>query len=173
MRREAPDIGLSPVPCLPSSEHGTPLALDLANVFSKGTVMASSSIDNALFFQQKALGLRAYRQQVLAGNIANADTPNFKARDFDFASALEDAVAGRAESSLRLTRTNARHIEGAGDDGLPGLKYRVPVQDAADGNTVEMDVERGEFAGNALQYQAGVAFITHQLKMLTAAIAGQ
>ena len=133
----------------------------------------ASSIDNALFFQQQALGLRAYRQQVLAGNIANADTPNFKARDFDFASALKDAVAGRAEGGLHLSRTNARHFEGVGDDGLPGLEYRVPVQDAADGNTVEMDVERGEFAENALQYQAGVTFITHQLKMLMSAIAGQ
>jgi flagellar basal-body rod protein FlgB len=132
-----------------------------------------SSIDNAFFFQQRALDLRAYRQQVLAGNIANADTPHYKARDFDFTQALQQAVAERSGNSLKVTRTHARHLEGTGDGGLPELKYRVPLQDAADGNTVEMDVERTEFAENALQYQAGVAFITHQVKMLTAAIAPQ
>jgi flagellar basal-body rod protein FlgB len=132
-----------------------------------------SSIDNAFFFQQRALDLRVYRQQVLAGNIANADTPHYKARDFDFTQALQQAVAGRAGNSLKMARTHARHLEGTSDGGLPELKYRVPLQDAADGNTVEMDVERTEFAENALQYQAGVAFITHQVKMLTAAIAPQ
>jgi flagellar basal-body rod protein FlgB len=133
----------------------------------------ASSIDSALFFQQRALDLRAYRQQVLAGNIANADTPHYQARDFDFSEALKQAVSGRLEDSLKVARTHVRHFEGTGDGGLPSLGYRVPIQDAADGNTVEMDVERSEFAENALQYQAGVAFVTHQLKLFAAAIAGQ
>jgi flagellar basal-body rod protein FlgB len=132
-----------------------------------------SRIDNAFFFPQRALDLRTYRQQVLAGNIANADTPHYKARDFDFAAALRQAVDGRDGDSLKVVRTHARHLEVTGDGGLPELKYRVPLQDAADGNTVEMDVERSEFAENALQYQASVAFVTHQVKMLTAAIAPQ
>jgi flagellar basal-body rod protein FlgB len=135
--------------------------------------VASSSIDNALFFQQRVLDLRAYRQQVLAGNIANADTPHYQARDFDFSEALKQAVSGHAEGSLKVARTHARHLEGMDDGGWPGLKYRVPTQDAADGNTVEMDVERSEFAENALHYQAGVAFVTHQLKMFASAVAGQ
>ncbi|MDR2450329.1 MAG: flagellar basal body rod protein FlgB [Candidatus Accumulibacter sp.] len=132
-----------------------------------------SSIDNAFFFQQRVLDLRAYRQQVLAGNIANADTPHYKARDFDFTEALKQAVAGQLEGDLKVARTHARHLEGTGGDGLPGLAYRVPLQDAADGNTVEMDVERAEFAENALQYQAGIAFVTHQLKLHAAAVTGQ
>lgn len=130
----------------------------------------ASKIDNALFFQQQALDLRAYRQQVLAGNIANADTPHYKARDFDFASALEAALAGNAESDLPVTRTHPAHLPGTlGGEGAPRLLYRTPWQDAADGNTVEMDVERTEFADNAIRYEAGLAFITHQLKLLTAA----
>jgi len=132
-----------------------------------------SKLDNALSFQQTALGMRAYRQQVLAGNIANADTPNYKARDFDFASALNDALAGRAEGALSVARTDAAHLAGK-DGSVPvSLKYRRPAQSSADGNTVEMDLERAEFAENAIRYEAGLTFITHQLKMLGLAVQSQ
>jgi flagellar basal-body rod protein FlgB len=140
--------------------------------FHNGGIVVSK-LDNAFFFQQQALGLRAYRQQVLAGNIANADTPHYKARDFDFASALEAAVAGREEGDLSLARTHPTHLEGVGGEGDPRLLYRTPWQDAADDNTVEMDVERTEFSDNAIRYQSGLAFITHQLKLLTAAMQTQ
>lgn len=133
----------------------------------------ASRIDNALFFQQQALGLRAYRQQVLAGNIANADTPNYKARDFDFAAALKEAVAGRGEGSLAIDRTSPAHLSGTGGNAPARLMYRTPMQASADGNTVEMDVERGQFSENAIQYEAGLTFITHQLKMLMSAIQSQ
>ena len=130
----------------------------------------SSKIDSAFFFQQQALGLRAHRQQVIAGNIANADTPHYKARDFDFADALRQAVAGRGDGDLVLARTHGTHLPGTGGEGLPRLSYRVPLQDSADGNTVEMDVERSQFADNAIRYEASLAFVTHQLKLLTSAI---
>ena len=142
------------------------------NVPNDGGIVASK-IDNALSFQQQALGLRAYRQQVLAGNIANADTPNYKARDFDFTSALKEAVAGRGEGSLLVARTNSAHLAGIGESGPARLMYRTPVQSSADGNTVEMDVERAQFSENAVRYEAGLTFITHQLKMLTAAMQAQ
>ena len=142
------------------------------NVPNDGDIVASK-IDNALSFQQQALGLRAYRQQVLAGNIANADTPNYKARDFDFASALKEAVAGRGEGSLPVARTDSAHLAGTGESGPVRLMYRTPVQSSADGNTVEMDVERAQFSENAVRYEAGLTFITHQLKMLTAAMQSQ
>jgi flagellar basal-body rod protein FlgB len=132
-----------------------------------------SKLDSAFSFQQQALGLRAYRQQVLAGNIANADTPHYKARDFDFASALEAAVAGRKEGDLSVARTHPAHLAGVGGESEPRLLYRTPWQDAADGNTVEMDLERTEFADNAIRYEAGLAFVTHQLKLLTAAMQTQ
>jgi flagellar basal-body rod protein FlgB len=132
-----------------------------------------SKIDNAFFFQERALGLRAQRQQVLAGNIANADTPHYQARDFDFASALQEAVAGRGESDLSVARTHARHLPGTEGEGTPRLLYRTPMQDSADGNTVEMDVERTQFSDNAIRYQAGVTFVTHQVKMLLSSIQAQ
>ena len=133
----------------------------------------TNRIDDALSFQSKALGLRAYRQQILAGNIANADTPNYKARDFDFSVALKDAVAGRASGDLPLATTSAGHISGASAaSGPTRLMYRTPAQDSVDGNTVDMDLERSAFSENALQYQAGLTFITHQLKMQMAAVQG-
>ena len=132
-----------------------------------------SKIDSALSFQQQALGLRAYRQQVLAGNIANADTPNYKARDFDFRTTLQAAVAGRNEGSVSISRTNSAHLGGTAGAAPVRLMYRTPAQASADGNTVEMDVERAQFSENAIQYEAGVTFINHQLKMLMSAVQSQ
>ena len=127
-------------------------------------------INNALDFQQTALGLRAHRQQILAGNIANADTPNFKARDFDFSTALKEAVAGRSGGSLPLATTSAGHLSGGADAVPARLMYRTPDQSSVDGNTVEMDVERAQFSENAVQYEAGLTFITHHLKTMMSAI---
>ena len=130
----------------------------------------ASKIDNALFFQQQALGLRAQRQQILAGNIANADTPNYHARDFDFSAALKEAVAGRSSGNLTLATTATAHLPGATQENSARLLYRNSVQPSADGNTVDMDVERAQFSENAVQYEASVAFITAQIKLLTAAV---
>ena len=129
-----------------------------------------SAINNALDFQQAALGLRAHRQQILTGNIANADTPNYKARDFDFSTALKEAVAGRSAGSLPLTTTATGHLRGGADAGPARLMYRTPTQASVDGNTVEMDVERAQFSENAVQYEAGLTFITHHLKTMMSAI---
>ena len=130
----------------------------------------ASKIDNALSFQQQVLGLRAQRQQILAGNIANADTPHYQARDFEFSTALKEAVAGRSSGKLTLATTDAAHLPGAAQESSARLLYRNPVQPSADGNTVDMDVERAQFSENAVQYEAGVAFITAQIKLLTAAV---
>jgi flagellar basal-body rod protein FlgB len=132
-----------------------------------------SKIDNAFLFQEQAIGLRAYRQQVLAGNIANADTPHYQARDFDFTSALQNAMAGHNENDLSMKLTHTRHLPGMADEGTPRLMYRTPLQDSADGNTVEMDVERTQFTDNAIHYQAGLTFVTHQVKMLLSAMQTQ
>ena len=130
----------------------------------------ASKIDNALSFQTRALGLRAYRQEILASNIANADTPNYKARDFDFTSALNEAVAGRSTGALSLATTNARPLPGAGEAAPAPLLYRSTVQPSVDGNTVDMDVERSQFSENAMQYQASLTFITSQIRLLQAAV---
>lgn len=132
-----------------------------------------NKLDDALHFQQTALNLRAARQELLASNIANADTPNYKARDIDFASALQNALAGTA-SGLSAVKTSSMHLEGNSGASLLGapVMYRKPVQPSADGNTVDMDVERAQFTDNALRYEAGVMFVNARLKGILAAIQG-
>jgi flagellar basal-body rod protein FlgB len=114
-----------------------------------------SKIDNEIAFVQSALNLRARRQEILAANIANSDTPNFKARDLDFSVALKGAMGG-AGGPLALAKTSARHLEGAGSGAgfsAGHVKFRASVQPSLDGNTVDVDVERAHFAENALHYQ--------------------
>lgn len=132
-----------------------------------------SKLDNALRFHEQALGLRAQRQQVLAGNIANADTPHFKARDFDFASTLKEALAGRNVGDLQLATTASGHINGAASGGPARLMYRTETQSSVDGNTVDMDIERSQFAENSVYYEAGLTFLTGKIKTLMSAIQSQ
>jgi flagellar basal-body rod protein FlgB len=130
-------------------------------------------LDNQLSFHQTALNVRAYRQQLLASNIANADTPNYKARDIDFRSALKGALAQRTDS-VPMATTQAAHIpttNGSPFEGLTG--YRTELQSSVDGNTVNMDVERAAFAENALHYEASVTFINGMLRSMNTAITGQ
>lgn len=135
-------------------------------------------IDQYLSFNETALSLRAQRQELLASNIANADTPNYKARDIDFSSALQNALASKGAAAGPLAATAPQHIpRGAatGDmlaSGTPVLD-RGTVQGSIDGNTVDMDLERNQFADNALRYEAGITMINHQIKGLMAAIQGQ
>ena len=127
----------------------------------------------ALQFDQEALNLRHQRQQVLANNIANADTPNFKARDFDFASELSRAMdSGRpAEGGLSLPPTAAGHIAGgSGSAPVGDLLYRVPDQPSLDGNTVNMDVERTRFADNSVRYQAALTMLNGRIQGLKSAM---
>ena len=135
-------------------------------------------LDNYLRFNETALSLRSQRQELIASNIANADTPNFKARDIDFASAMQGALAKAANPGAtgagQLAATSKAHIQAAADgkalpDGTPVL-YRGVVQGAVDGNTVDMDVERNQFADNALRYEAGITMINAQIRGLMAAI---
>lgn len=131
-----------------------------------------SKLDSTLFYQQQALGLRAQRQQILAGNIANADTPNYKARDFDFSSALKEAVAGSKLGDLQLATTSPRHLPGSAGSPFQ-LLYRQETQSSVDGNTVDMDVERAQMAENSVHYEANLSFLTGKIKTLMAAIQGQ
>ena len=128
-------------------------------------------IDSQLQVQRTALNTRAYRQELLASNIANADTPNFKARDIDFKKTLEGALAGRSDGSLALERTSSRHL---GSESVPlpaaAVKYRTEYQPNADGNTVNMDIERAAFADNALHMEALITFIRSDLGTLQTAM---
>ena len=131
-------------------------------------------LDSELNFSQTALNLRAYRQELLASNIANADTPHYKARDIDFKSALGNALSGRADGALNLARTSGGHFPGVEASPYAGaLKYRTEYQSAVDGNTVNMDVERGAFAENSLHVEALLKFVGEKFKALQTAITSQ
>jgi len=133
-------------------------------------------LDEMLRFHQTVLALRAERQQVLASNIANADTPNYKARDIDFNAALKTALGKSGAAEPTLVKTSAAHLSGVSAGvtatGAP-LLYRTPAQGSVDGNTVDMDAERNRFMDNALRYEAGVTFAGGQIKKMMAAIQGQ
>ncbi|MEL7310336.1 MAG: flagellar basal body rod protein FlgB [Pseudomonadota bacterium] len=121
----------------------------------------------------KALALRAERNEVLATNLANADTPGYLARDFDFASALSGAT--NQFSTLALARTDAGHV--APNPGVldtqTALAWRIPTQPSVDGNTVEADVEQAEYAKNVIGYQASLTFLNQKIAGLRLAIRGE
>jgi flagellar basal-body rod protein FlgB len=134
----------------------------------------SSGIDQLLSFHQQALRVRDQRQQVLASNIANADTPNYKARDMDFKAALQGALSGSAAAGgVALATSSPAHLAGkAGLSGSAGLLYRTPAQGSVDGNTVNVDAERAAFAGNAMQYEFNLIRLTSQIKGMLTSIQG-
>ena len=119
-----------------------------------------SRLTAALDFHAEALALRAERQRVIAGNIANADTPGYKARDFDFAATLRAATGSRAlgESIAQSVMAGAGHPE-------PVLRYAVPSQTNLDSNTVDMDRERAAFVDNGVKYESTLRFINAETKM--------
>ncbi len=130
-----------------------------------------SSIEQHLSVLSQAMNLRTQRHQVLASNIANADTPNYKARDFNFDAAMKNAMAGRQQAGgIGLDRTAAGHIAGGNLAGLANLQYRKETQSAVDGNTVDMDVERSQIAENAMQYQILTQLISEKFKGIRSAL---
>jgi flagellar basal-body rod protein FlgB len=123
----------------------------------------------ALAQYERALSFRANRNEVLSSNIANADTPNYKARDLDFGQALKSA----RQQGISMTTTSDLHKQAWGTSGEGArTMYRVPTQPALDGNTVSMDVEQAQFAENALQYRASLAFLDGSIRTLRMAIKG-
>ena len=125
------------------------------------------SLDQAFGIHAQALVLRSARAEVLAMNLANADTPHYKARDLDFAGALAGAEA-------ELERTSPRHIGGA-HEALHGarLMYRNPEQASLDQNTVDPQLEHSAFLQNAVQYEASVRFLQGRIASLMVAIRGE
>jgi flagellar basal-body rod protein FlgB len=157
-------------------------------------------LDAEFAFGRDALDVRAYRQELLSSNIANADTPGYKARDVDFASSLAGALkktgastAGQGTannatlamtqpagvtSGMSMASTEPGHMAGkatlAATGGTPddygNLAYRVPTQPALDGNTVDIDTERVQFADNTLHFESGMTVLSNQIKTMLAAI---
>ena len=130
-------------------------------------------LDKAFGIHQHGMLLRAKRAELLANNIANADTPNFKARDIDFKQAMKQAIEPSGMAQLKTT--NPKHIStGVAMGNLSAeLLYRNPLQPSVDGNTVDSHLEKSEFTQNAIQYQASVKFVTGRIKSLLTAIKGE
>ena len=129
------------------------------------------SFDAALGGHDRALSLRSQRAEVLANNIANADTPGYQSRDMDFEALLSQASA---EQSMGMKHTNSRHFAtgGAMETGAD-LLYRTPMQPSIDGNTVDLQLEQAAYAENALGFQTSFTFLNSKFKGLMNAIKGE
>lgn len=123
-------------------------------------------IDRAFSAHEKALEIRSQRMELLSRNIANADTPNFKARDIDFKQALKDTL------SSTLQTTHGLHIKAADAETRNALKYRVPFNVAIDGNTVELPVEQAKFGQYAAEYQTTLSILENRISGIRKALRG-
>lgn len=130
----------------------------------------SQSIDNLFGMHTGALALWQRRTEVLASNLANADTPGYLARDVDFRKTLA-AAGGSGDGGLPLAAPSPGQIDPV-QQARDTLAYRVPTQPSMDGNTVDAQQEQAAFAANGVHYQASLAFITAQIRMLRTAITG-
>ena len=133
----------------------------------------TNRLDDTLRFHQTALNARAYRQQVIASNIANADTPNFKARDLDFSAVLAEQSQQR-EGGMRMQRTHEQHfaLEGV-EVADPALRFRGAMHASLDQNSVDMQQEQARYAENAVQFQASFTFLNSKFKGLMGALRGE
>lgn len=133
------------------------------------------AIDDPLFgVHPAAMQLQRRRMELIAANIANADTPGFQARDVDF----RQVLASTQQAVDTPLQTHANHLGGnagggAGPASAGATVYRVPVQPSADGNTVDVQIEQAQFADAALRYQAGLNFLDSRIKSLMTALTGQ
>ncbi len=134
------------------------------------------SFDSYLGGHDDALLLRSKRSEILASNLANADTPGYKAKDFDFKAAMSDAMGTRSEfkkDNLKMAATSAGHIQNSHNGFSADIQYRNPYQPSLDGNTVETGIEKTEFSKNSIYYEASLRFLTGKFQSLTKAIKGQ
>jgi flagellar basal-body rod protein FlgB len=135
----------------------------------------ANSLDQYLGVHAAALDVRARRTELIANNLANSDTPGYKARDIDFRQAMARAAGDTPTSGVHLSTTQAGHIGGAtSTDAATGadLKFRTPLAPALDGNTVDTQLEQSAFAENAVRYQATLTFLNNKFRGLMTAIMG-
>ena len=129
---------------------------------------------DSLKFGEAALKLRSLRHELLSSNLVNADTPHYKARDIDFQSVLMQRLSGHSSiSSVSLDRTHQGHFQMASSVRSPQQMFRVGVQPSLDGNTVDPDLERGQFVKNAFFTEAALSFLGSTLRTRLSAITGQ
>ena len=124
-------------------------------------------------FGEAALKLRSYRQELLASNLVNSDTPGYKARDIRFGEVLKRNLNAQVQStSLPMAVTNSGHMVALGSTAIPVL-YRSALQPAMDGNTVDPDVERSQFMKNSFFTEATLNFLGSEIRTRISAITGQ
>jgi len=129
------------------------------------------NFDSALGIHADALRVRSQRAELLASNLANTDTPNYKARDIDFQSAMKMATTSQS-SGMQTSHTN--HIQSSGGRfDSPAVQFRSTMQDSLDGNTVDEQIEQAQFMQNSVQYQASLNFLGARFKGLLTAIRGE
>jgi flagellar basal-body rod protein FlgB len=131
----------------------------------------SNTLDNVFGLSSQALGVWQRRSETIASNIANADTPNYQARDVDFRQVLQQASGESSNSNLELNTPSPGQISTT-SQSADTLKYRVPLQPSMDGNTVDTQVEQASFASNMVHYQASLSFINSTIQTLRLAING-
>jgi flagellar basal-body rod protein FlgB len=132
----------------------------------------SLSLDKAFGILPASVNLQARRAELLASNLANADTPDYKSRDFDFSETLA-AFQGEGEGDgMDLARTQASHLQLPGREPTlePDLLYRIPAQPSLDGNTVDPQLERAAFIDSAMHYQSTLEFLTRRVSSIQAAL---
>ncbi len=130
------------------------------------------SFDKALGIHEQALRVRTQRTAVLADNLANADTPGYKAKDIDFKGILQGQVQLK-KSSASMNATHEKHFSTYAENTGYDLLYRTPQQPSIDGNTVEEQIENAEYMKNSLAFQASFTFLNSKFKGLTRAIKGE
>lgn len=133
-------------------------------------------MDSIFGIHEQALEVRKTRQGILANNLANSETPNFKARDLDWRKELQSAESDMKSEPYNpdLKMTNSRHIAGFSEPSTDDfLKYRQPTQPSLDGNTVETHIEKAQFMENAMQYQATLEFMSSKSKSIRGALRGE
>ena len=129
------------------------------------------NLDKAMGIHETALYVRAKRSSILSSNLANSDTPDYKARDVDFKNVLRNAAGMQTSGTVKIT--NSKHIQPSGNDAKSAeLLYRHPMQPSLDGNTVDAQIEKAKFAENAMQYQTSLSFLTGKFKGLHKALRG-
>jgi len=126
-----------------------------------------NTIDSYIGLNAQALTVRSQRMEVLSKNIANADTPNFKARDISFSKVMKDMEQNS------LNTTSPKHMGAASNDAVNGLMYRVPLNNSFDGNTVEMNIEQAQYGQAAGDYQATLNILEQRVNLFKRAFKGE
>ncbi len=135
----------------------------------------ANPIDQLFGIHAQAVTLRAARSEILATNLANSDTPNYKARDIDFRTALESMQKGQLNQGIQMVKSHTGHLTGADVNAFAShnIRYRVPSQASLDGNTVDTDFEKSAFTENAIRYQYSLSRLSKKISGIIRTLKGE